>query len=118
MILNHDGLSSVRGVIARDRSVLSLVRKFSRPPRRVNARAGPVTRAASCITKPRGQRQGCKPGLRFAARDRFFGFRCPPGPTKLRPPPPLPFQQLRCPKHVGHKPYRKPFPRGALPHSS
>jgi hypothetical protein len=60
MILNHNGLNSVRGVIARDRFVLSLVGKFSRPPRRVNARAGPVTRVASHVTKPRGLRQGCK----------------------------------------------------------
>jgi hypothetical protein len=52
MILNHNGLSSVRGVIARDRFVCRLWANFSRPPRRVNARAGPVTRAASHVTRP------------------------------------------------------------------
>ena len=60
MILNHNGLSSVRGVVARDRFVLSLVGKVLRPPRKGNAPVGPVTRAASNGTKPRGLSQGCK----------------------------------------------------------
>ena len=97
MILNHNGLSSVRGLIARDRFVLSLVGKFSRPPRRVNARAGPVTRAASHVTKFRA----AYAGLRFAARDRYVGFCCPPGPTKLRTPAATPFQAAALPKACG-----------------